>query len=863
MSESSEDYDVFVSYYEDTADDYAERIRRVLSDAGYKVFVSHIERPRREGNFEEYVNHAIASSHTFIFINTINSLTRPQVIREFQQSFPNGDLTTRSLWIFKHDMEDVPHGSEEFKNQTNIDLSSENQSPFKSPAELAYSALSRCKKRKLEKSTVNEFVQKDVKLNEEQRKDYSELLHEKLFAKEFEKRGYIAEFQREIGNHLSADLILQKNNEWIICEFKANAEKISTKVFSQLLKYKNEIEIIEPNLSTQLWLIGQGTFSDSIKTESKKYDIKLIDDSNIHEFLEQELVYLSVQGSIISYGGTKKIRFRVDEVKDEPLKLKIKNEKGDVILEEHFTMKSTTWIEHEIVAKGDAWKQPGELFSIIVEYGGKSVLATIWRSNFGAVIELDQKVYTWTDKVYITLVVPDFSHFLTQYVDIATNEDKILNYKLEQTGPDTGIFTGEIRLSGLKKYFSEDKQLRDFLGVTQGTGPTDGLIACGKDDGIQVSFKFTEDEQVIGSALVRWNIGEVQWLDASYPVDGIGKIRVVDPDMNLNPNEIDTVEVKVWSDSDVIKKTVILHETNTNTGIFEGEIKFDPKQSSESILHVANGDTIVAEYIDYTLPDPYNSSDELEISGTATIRETMSPLERFTISNLKFLNENKNEITELTSGKIIYISATIKNNQDKDQKYAFLAQIKEEDNITLLIGVQSGILKANDSKVDFIKWIPEFGGNFLLSTYVRVDADDPSALCPPLDKEITVGGKTAEELGFSKPLFEQRPKVADSKKKEHRVIIPPGSSVPGCEETGECFIPSVLEIGLNEEVIWVNEDTAAHTITSGISETGPDGKFDSSLFMSGNTYSVRFTEKGEYPYFDMVHPWQIGIIIVK
>jgi hypothetical protein len=29
---------------------------------------------------------------------------------------------------------------------------------------------------------------------------------------------------------------------------------------------------------------------------------------------------------------------------------------------------------------------------------------TVYTSNFGATIELDQKVYTWTDKVYITIV---------------------------------------------------------------------------------------------------------------------------------------------------------------------------------------------------------------------------------------------------------------------------------------------------------------------------------------------------------------------------------------------------------------------------------------------------------------------------
>ena len=32
---------------------------------------------------------------------------------------------------------------------------------------------------------------------------------------------------------------------------------------------------------------------------------------------------------------------------------------------------------------------------------------TVYTSNFGATIELDQKVYTWTDKVYITIVAPD------------------------------------------------------------------------------------------------------------------------------------------------------------------------------------------------------------------------------------------------------------------------------------------------------------------------------------------------------------------------------------------------------------------------------------------------------------------------
>ncbi len=865
MSESIEDYDVFVSYDELTGEEYAERIFNSLKRRGYKVFVAHIERKVRSGEFEQYINRIIAKCHTFILVNTLDTLDRDQVIREFRQAFPKNNPTEESFWVFRHDEINVPRITDKFFKNTGYDLSQENQTPFRTSTNLSHAVLSKCDKKRLQKSQIIIKPKKGEKFDEEQRKDFSELSQEKVFAKEFTKRGYEVDFQREIGNLLSADLILQKNNHWIICEFKENAAKVSNKIFSQLLKYKNDLEYVEKNILTELWLIGKGRFNDSVKNEAKKFQIKLIDDSNIHEVLEKVLVYLSVPKSVILYGESMKIHFRVDELKNEPIKLKIKNEKGKIIIDQTFHVKSTDWMEYNIIAEGNYWEEPGELFSIIVEYGGKSILSTIWRSNFGAAIELDQKVYTWTDKVYITLVAPDYGNNEIQYVDIFTNEGKILNYQLKQTGENTGIFTGEIRLSGVKKYFTKSQQYQKDLGITKGKGPTDGFIPCGRSDGVQVSFRLSNNEQVVANALVRWNIGEVQWLDAVYPAHGKGKIRVVDPDMNLNPDGIDKIEIKVWSDTDVIKKSVILYETNVSTGIFEGEINFNPDKSDEFHLQVSEGDTIIVEYVDYTLPDPYSSTDELDIIGTAIIGTALPPLERFSISNLRFLDKNKNEITELVSGKIVYVSATIKNNQDRDQKYAFIAQIKEEGNITLLLGIQNGILKTGETKEDSIKWKPEFGGKFSLSAYVLEDVDNPSTLCPPLGKEITIVGKTAEELGFPKPLFAQQIKkeVVGIPKKEHLVIIPQGSSVPGCEETGECYMPSVLTIELDEEVTWENKDTAAHTITSGTPEMGPNGEFDSSLFMPGTTFSFRFTKKGKYQYFDMTHPWQTGVIIVK
>ena len=93
------------------------------------------------------------------------------------------------------------------------------------------------------------------------------------------------------------------------------------------------------------------------------------------------------------------------------------------------------------------------------------------------------------------------------------------------------------------------------------------------------------------------------------------------------------------------------------------------------------------------------------------------------------------------------------------------------------------------------------------------------------------------------------------------ILNPEGSSVPGCEETNECFIPSIVTIPTGGEVVWKNVDNAAHTVTSGANYT-PDGIFDSGLFTPDTEFSHIFDTPGQYPYFCLIHPWQTGLVIV-
>ena len=96
----------------------------------------------------------------------------------------------------------------------------------------------------------------------------------------------------------------------------------------------------------------------------------------------------------------------------------------------------------------------------------------------------------------------------------------------------------------------------------------------------------------------------------------------------------------------------------------------------------------------------------------------------------------------------------------------------------------------------------------------------------------------------------------------HTVYIQEGSSVPGCQEAGACFVPAGITISAGQTVTWRNGDLAPHTVMSGSVAAGPTGDFGSGLLPAGAGYSHTFDEPGTYDYFDAVHPWMAGTVTV-
>ena len=374
----------------------------------------------------------------------------------------------------------------------------------------------------------------------------------------------------------------------------------------------------------------------------------------------------------------------------------------------------------------------------------------IYTSNFGATIELDSKVYTWTDRIFITIVAPDHNTDSSLIDEIGgttdkslkaqTRDSKLTAYKLLENGPDTGIFIGEITLIGMTHDADGDGN-NDAPTQTwvNKNGPTDGWLESTESDGVTVSFEYTEDATVVSSSLVRWNVGEVSFSEDSYLSSGSGIVTVVDPDMNLNPDTVENFDVTAYSDSDSGGIKLTVSETNESTGIFEGTVFFttsDP--SSGHTLRVSEGDSITAEYTDHTLPEPYSTADDIDVSTTAVIGTSIAPLDRAPVANARVVDAFGNSLAEVSVDQQVQIEADLVNGQDGDQSFAYLVQVQDSDGVTVSLAWITGQLAAGQSFSPALSWIPSASGSYEATVFVWESVDNPTALSDTATVSIQV-----------------------------------------------------------------------------------------------------------------------------
>jgi len=86
----------------------------------------------------------------------------------------------------------------------------------------------------------------------------------------------------------------------------------------------------------------------------------------------------------------------------------------------------------------------------------------------------------------------------------------------------------------------------------------------------------------------------------------------------------------------------------------------------------------------------------------------------------------------------IMIMADISNNQETQQNFAYITQVRNNNDVVISLSWLTGSLSPRQSFSPAQSWIPHESGVYRIQVFVWESIDNPNALSPPLDMTVNV-----------------------------------------------------------------------------------------------------------------------------
>lgn len=315
------------------------------------------------------------------------------------------------------------------------------------------------------------------------------------------------------------------------------------------------------------------------------------------------------------------------------------------------------------------------------------------------------------------------------------DESKSADLYIDETGRNTGIFTGTISLvpslvSGSRNSGSNNVTINvmpgDILSITyidlKGADGTRGTI--------------TKTVRVVASDP-----------DMNMSVDGYleGKVQVniYDIDADRDSSTIDTLPLKVISSSTGAQMWVTAFETGVNSKRFEAIFSFSAEpvpgtlttSDCSAIMFVEYTDNFPADFASKFREsnDLTNVSKQFQISG-GWIAGCISPAR----PELRIIDTDGSDLNESTRNSPISISTNVTNVSTKDQSMTVVFEVRNQGGITMQITWASAVIPAGEKYSFNTTWIPEAAGPYEIRSFVLRSLEKPEILSEVISTELTV-----------------------------------------------------------------------------------------------------------------------------
>ena len=98
----------------------------------------------------------------------------------------------------------------------------------------------------------------------------------------------------------------------------------------------------------------------------------------------------------------------------------------------------------------------------------------------------------------------------------------------------------------------------------------------------------------------------------------------------------------------------------------------------------------------------------------------------------------QNGVWQVPVNKQIQVTADVNNGQDRDQSFAYLVQIKNQNDVVVQLSWLTGTLTPGQSLNPSHSWTPITPGSYTAEIFVWDSINNPDALSPPLSMAIQV-----------------------------------------------------------------------------------------------------------------------------
>jgi hypothetical protein len=310
---------------------------------------------------------------------------------------------------------------------------------------------------------------------------------------------------------------------------------------------------------------------------------------------------------------------------------------------------------------------------------------------------------------------------------------------IEETGPNTGVFTFTIELI-TDEGDCEDDDLGDSRYDAQG-GSEPEIGACPGD---LISINYDDEQDGSGRSTSVSAIVEVKSWDPEFssdkPTYNVGDrvtVTISDPDANRKPDVADSLtDIRVFSDSDRVGEELSALETGRDTGVFR--LVFGTASSSSGgAITVRSSDEVTVEYTDEFPADFEEEEDDKDFTfvvpfgGVGDIGST-------TPSEPTVKDVSGGTVDDLSVGQQVVLTTQVNNNIDDELPFVALVEVRDSRGITVYLAWQTGVLNAGGRAEVGLSWTPEDSGDYQIRTFVISSLNNPQVLSEVKSSMITV-----------------------------------------------------------------------------------------------------------------------------